>query len=178
MRRPRRSPVDRTEQHQSLAPGLLPSPPPPGGTSEAESRQEAARRGAWPVLVSGAPQEGADRLADPPVLRLLADDLTGALDTAARFVPVVGTVPVVWSVDGLASLTGELKAEAGRLGSSPAEPPVASAGIVSTPRADEALRTVPVGTKRLTAMSVAKMPLKDATGAQVSVGGPPTRGGG
>ena len=29
-------------------------------------------------------------------LRLLADDLTGALDSAAWFVPVVGAIPVVW----------------------------------------------------------------------------------
>ena len=29
-------------------------------------------------------------------LRLLADDLTGALDSAARFVPLVGPLPVVW----------------------------------------------------------------------------------
>ncbi|MDE2582134.1 MAG: hypothetical protein KGL52_10890 [Rhodospirillales bacterium] len=29
-------------------------------------------------------------------LRVLADDLTGALDAAARFVPVVGPVPTVW----------------------------------------------------------------------------------
>ncbi len=34
---------------------------------------------------------------DRPVLRLLADDLTGALDSAARFVPLVGPVPVVWA---------------------------------------------------------------------------------
>jgi uncharacterized protein YgbK (DUF1537 family) len=34
-------------------------------------------------------------------LRLLADDLTGALDSAARFVPLVGPVPVSWR-------TGEL----------------------------------------------------------------------
>jgi uncharacterized protein YgbK (DUF1537 family) len=34
-----------------------------------------------------------------PVLRLLADDLTGALDSAARFVPLVGPVPVVWAGD-------------------------------------------------------------------------------
>jgi len=33
------------------------------------------------------------------MLRLLADDLTGALDSAARFVPLVGPVPVVWSAD-------------------------------------------------------------------------------
>jgi hypothetical protein len=36
-------------------------------------------------------------------LRLLADDLTGALDSAARFVPLVGTVPTslpaFWQVD-------------------------------------------------------------------------------
>ena len=36
---------------------------------------------------------------EPPVLRLLADDLPGALDSAARFVPLVGPVPVVWSGD-------------------------------------------------------------------------------
>jgi len=36
-----------------------------------------------------------------PVLRLLADDLTGALDSAARFVPLVGSVPVVWRGDPL-----------------------------------------------------------------------------
>ena len=29
-------------------------------------------------------------------LRLVADDLTGALDSAARFVPLVGPVPVLW----------------------------------------------------------------------------------
>lgn len=33
----------------------------------------------------------------PPILRLLADDLTGALDSAARFVPLTGPIPVVWS---------------------------------------------------------------------------------
>lgn len=31
-------------------------------------------------------------------LRLLADDLTGALDSAARFVPLVGPVPTFWTV--------------------------------------------------------------------------------
>ena len=30
------------------------------------------------------------------ILRLLADDLTGALDSAARFVPLVGPIPVQW----------------------------------------------------------------------------------
>ncbi|NLH81527.1 MAG: hypothetical protein GX458_11875 [Phyllobacteriaceae bacterium] len=33
---------------------------------------------------------------DRPRLRLVADDLTGALDTAAEFVPVVGSVRVAW----------------------------------------------------------------------------------
>ena len=32
-----------------------------------------------------------------PRLRILADDLTGALDSAARFVPLVGPVPTVWN---------------------------------------------------------------------------------
>lgn len=36
-----------------------------------------------------------------PVLRIVADDLTGALDTAARFVPLVGVVPTTWSLDAL-----------------------------------------------------------------------------
>lgn len=36
-----------------------------------------------------------------PVLRIVADDLTGALDTAARFVPVFGVVPTTWSLDAL-----------------------------------------------------------------------------
>ena len=34
------------------------------------------------------------------VLRLLADDLTGALDSAARFVPLCGPIPVSWSQNG------------------------------------------------------------------------------
>jgi len=34
-------------------------------------------------------------------LRLLADDLTGALDSAARFVPLVGPVPVLWRTNDL-----------------------------------------------------------------------------
>ncbi len=33
------------------------------------------------------------------VLRLLADDLTGALDSAARFVPLCGPISVTWSLD-------------------------------------------------------------------------------
>ena len=40
-----------------------------------------------------------------PVLRIVADDLTGALDTAARFVPLVGVVPTVWSHDAVADGT-------------------------------------------------------------------------
>jgi uncharacterized protein YgbK (DUF1537 family) len=34
-------------------------------------------------------------------LRLLADDLTGALDSAARFVPLIGPVPVLWRAENL-----------------------------------------------------------------------------
>ncbi len=37
----------------------------------------------------------------PPSLIVLADDLTGALDTAARFVPLAGTLPAVWSTTDL-----------------------------------------------------------------------------
>lgn len=37
----------------------------------------------------------------PPTLRLLADDLTGALDSAARFVPLTGPVPVFWDAAGI-----------------------------------------------------------------------------
>src|SRR5215204_5381522 len=37
------------------------------------------------------------KLADMTALRLIADDLTGALDTAAEFVGLVGPVPVYWS---------------------------------------------------------------------------------
>jgi len=42
----------------------------------------------------------------PPVLRLIADDLTGALDSAAEFSALTGPVPVRWdaSADGAGSL--------------------------------------------------------------------------
>lgn len=44
------------------------------------------------------------------VVRIVADDLTGALDTAARFVPLVGVVPTVWSegavADGAIAIDG------------------------------------------------------------------------
>lgn len=40
---------------------------------------------------------GAGRDGRPVIrLRLLADDLTGALDSAAQFVPLVGAVPAFW----------------------------------------------------------------------------------
>jgi uncharacterized protein YgbK (DUF1537 family) len=38
-------------------------------------------------------------LEQPLVLRLLADDLTGALDTAAQFTALLGPVPVRWDAD-------------------------------------------------------------------------------
>lgn len=50
--------------------------------------------------------------------RLLADDLTGALDSAARFVPLAGPIPVTWSAEAPAghaaidSGTRELEAAA------------------------------------------------------------------
>ena len=53
-------------------------------------------------------------------LRLLADDLTGALDSAARFVPLTGPLPVVWhdgDVPGSAAIdsgTRDLSEEAAR----------------------------------------------------------------
>ena len=45
-----------------------------------------------------------------PPLRLLADDLTGALDSAARFVPLTGKLPVVWSA---AAPSGNVAIDAG-----------------------------------------------------------------
>lgn len=58
------------------------------------------------AVVSGQPTcAGADglfgrshapRVAVVIALRLLADDLTGALDSAARFVPLAGVVPTFW----------------------------------------------------------------------------------
>jgi hypothetical protein len=46
-------------------------------------------------------------------LRLLADDLTGALDSAARFVPLVGTVPTFWraplALPATAAIDGETR---------------------------------------------------------------------
>ena len=53
-------------------------------------------------------------------LRLLADDLTGALDSAARFVPVTGPVAVTWqhvAPEGSVAIdsgTRDLPAEAAR----------------------------------------------------------------
>jgi len=45
--------------------------------------------------------------------RLPADDLTGALDSAARFVPLVGTVPTFWraplALPATAAIDGETR---------------------------------------------------------------------
>jgi uncharacterized protein YgbK (DUF1537 family) len=41
-----------------------------------------------------------------PVLRLLADDLTGALDSAAEFAGLAGPVPVLWPIAAPAGLRG------------------------------------------------------------------------
>jgi uncharacterized protein YgbK (DUF1537 family) len=42
------------------------------------------------------------------LLRLLADDLTGALDTAAEFVPLTGALPVVWSGNLIPAASGAI----------------------------------------------------------------------
>jgi uncharacterized protein YgbK (DUF1537 family) len=52
------------------------------------------------------------------VLRLLADDLTGALDSAARFVPLCGPIPVTWS---LADRDGSFAIDTGTREVAPAE---------------------------------------------------------
>ena len=41
-------------------------------------------------------------------IRLLADDLTGAMDSAVRFVPLAGAIPVAWQHGAVAGETGSL----------------------------------------------------------------------
>jgi uncharacterized protein YgbK (DUF1537 family) len=47
------------------------------------------------------------------IVRLLADDLTGALDTAAEFVPLAGALPVSWPNAELGSVTGSAGMDSG-----------------------------------------------------------------
>ncbi len=47
------------------------------------------------------------------IVRLLADDLTGALDTAAEFVPLTGELPVFWPGAGRSELVGSLGLDSG-----------------------------------------------------------------
>jgi D-threonate/D-erythronate kinase len=47
------------------------------------------------------------------IVRLLADDLTGALDTAAEFVPVTGELPVLWPGGSRQELVGSLGLDSG-----------------------------------------------------------------
>ncbi|HEY4040819.1 MAG TPA: four-carbon acid sugar kinase family protein [Rhodopila sp.] len=47
------------------------------------------------------------------IVRLLADDLTGALDTAAEFVALAGEMPVVWALDGQMKLQGSAGLDSG-----------------------------------------------------------------
>ncbi|HWA44438.1 MAG TPA: four-carbon acid sugar kinase family protein [Hypericibacter adhaerens] len=47
-----------------------------------------------PPAEDGAPLLSEDRAPPPPVVRILADDLTGALDTGAQFTGRIGAVPV------------------------------------------------------------------------------------
>jgi D-threonate/D-erythronate kinase len=56
----------------------------------------------------GAPFRSEDRVPPPhpaPVVRILADDLTGALDTGAQFTGLIGPVPVsLGAIEGVRSL--------------------------------------------------------------------------
>ncbi len=47
------------------------------------------------------------------IVRLLADDLTGALDTAAEFVPLTGELPVFWPGAGRLEVVGSLGLDSG-----------------------------------------------------------------
>ena len=47
------------------------------------------------------------------IVRLLADDLTGALDTAAEFVPLTGELPVFWPGGSSLELEGSLGLDSG-----------------------------------------------------------------
>jgi uncharacterized protein YgbK (DUF1537 family) len=46
-------------------------------------------------------------------IRLLADDLTGAIDTAVRFAPLTGPVPVMWNAAEAAGRSGSLALDLG-----------------------------------------------------------------
>jgi uncharacterized protein YgbK (DUF1537 family) len=59
-------------------------------------------------------------------LRLLADDLTGALDSAARFVPLTGVVPTFWTVPD------KLPATAAIDGGTRDAPPAALGAMIAT----------------------------------------------
>ncbi len=54
-------------------------------------------------------------------LRLLADDLTGALDSAIQFLPLAGRLPVMWSEDTPLPAEDSLALDAGTRELSPAE---------------------------------------------------------
>jgi uncharacterized protein YgbK (DUF1537 family) len=60
-------------------------------------------------------------------LRLIADDLTGALDSAARFVPVCGAVPTYWRLP--ADLPQSIAFDSGTRELDPADVPVAIASV-------------------------------------------------
>jgi len=58
-----------------------------------------------PPAEGGAPLLSEDRAPPPPVVRILADDLTGALDTGAQFTGLIGPVPVsLGGTEGVRSL--------------------------------------------------------------------------
>ncbi len=60
-----------------------------------------------------------------PILRLIADDLTGTLDTAAGFTGLVGPVEVAW-IGGSLPAEGSLALDTGTRERGPGTPPGSS----------------------------------------------------
>jgi uncharacterized protein YgbK (DUF1537 family) len=63
------------------------------------------------------------------ILRLIADDLTGALDTAAEFVPLTGSVAVCWDLP--TALDGSIALDSGTREKSAAEATATVAGMAA-----------------------------------------------
>jgi uncharacterized protein YgbK (DUF1537 family) len=76
------------------------------------------------------------------IVRLLADDLTGALDTAAEFVPLTGALPVLWRA-GSVDLAGSAAVDSGTRECGPAE------AMVQVGRLAEMLRGAEVAFKKI-----------------------------
>jgi uncharacterized protein YgbK (DUF1537 family) len=65
------------------------------------------------------------------IMRLIADDLTGALDTAAEFVPLTGPVPVYWNESLPKAMAGSAAFDSGTREKSEAEAAATLAGMAS-----------------------------------------------